>query len=126
MPTTLTRGATVLTFLQTPAWVDEFDFRAVEANARYSIAGALITDRGLKLDGRPMTLQGGQTLAAVNTLISWAALPDETFTLNYRGVTYAVRFNHTVQTVQATPLWEVADPAAGDFYNVTLRFTLEA
>lgn len=124
MPTTLTKDADVATLLGNPVWLDEFDWRAVEASRRYSIAGVPINDRGVKQGGQPMTLEAGMTLATLQTLYTWAALPDQAFTLGYRGTTYDVTFDHTAQPVQAAPLWPVADPAAGDLYTATLRFIL--
>ena len=127
MPNTLTKDATVLTLPDDLLWPDEFQWRPVEASRRVSIAGVPITDRGTKVSGRPITLQGGPGYAWVTredvlTLTEWSQLPGQTFSLLYLGETYDVVFDHTGLPVEATPVVDYADLVDTDFYAVTLRF----
>jgi len=51
----------VLGALQIPrgmVWSDEFGWNPVEKSLEYSVAGAALIDAGVRLAGRPITLQG--------------------------------------------------------------------
>lgn len=131
MPTTLALGATELT-LPVDArsdllWVDEFDFSPLAADARWSMDGVLIVDEVLRTTGRPITLQGGEqygwvTRATVEQLEAWRALPEQAFTLTYRGVAHTVLMDHARGAVSVRPYVERISYLAGDFYIPTLRF----
>lgn len=125
MPTTLTYDATTLALPDDMLWPDEYDWRAVEQRTVYSITGALIVDAAAKLAGRTITLDGSHTWVArsvVDTLLEWAALPLQTFTLAYRGVNHTVIFDHAAAAIEARPNVDYADPDATDVYALTLRF----
>lgn len=128
-PITLTRGATVLELPYDMQWTDEFDWHPVQQAAEYSTTGALIIDVGTRQAGRPITLEGGDSFAwvarsACDQLRAWAALPGEVFTLQLRGVSRAVVFDHARGAFEARPLVGLAEEAISpDMYYVPrLRF----
>lgn len=108
-------------------WTDEFTWDQVTQSAEYTTTGALVLDAWAKQAGRPITLTGSETRAwcqrgVLKTLMQWASEPGKTFTLNLRGVSHSVVFNHQSGAVDATSLADYADPADDDFYVITIRF----
>jgi hypothetical protein len=132
MAVTLTYGVTVVTLPDDLLWLDEFDWRAVEGKWSHSIAGALLFDRGAKLDGRPMTLGGNgddecwTTRDVVETLFAWSALPAAQFTLSYRSVSHNVVFDPSQQPIEAKPVVDFHSYDSTDFYTVKLRLLKKA
>lgn len=138
MPTTLTNGATTLTLPANAAagddftWPDEFGWSAVQASRSYSVGGALLVDRGLKLAGRPITLQGGETWgwmarSTVLQLQAWANAGATGMTLNYRGTAYTVEFDsERGAAVDVQPCVDYHTPASADTYYGALRFITTA
>lgn len=123
--TTLTKGADVLNLPDDFIWADEFDFNPVAANASYGIDGSLFIDEGVRLAGQPMTLDGSHLWvprSTVITLQAWRALPNQTFTLNYRGANHTVRMDHARGAFAASPVTAYGDPESTDDYTLTLRF----
>lgn len=127
MPTTLTNGATPLTLPDHLEWVDEFAWGSVQSANAFSVAGALLVDRSVKLAGRPITLSGGvnfawSTRSVALTLHAWAQQVQPSLTLVYRGVSYPVAFDHSGQPpLQVTPVVDLADPAPQDACYFTMR-----
>ena len=130
MATTLTYGATVLTLPDHLLWTDEFSWTQVQETATYSAAGALLLDRGTKLAGRPITLEGSRntgwmTRATALTLLAWANLPGASFTLLYRGTSYAVQFSRSGESpLVITPKVSYSDPQASDYCYAVMRFII--
>jgi hypothetical protein len=127
MTTTLTYASTALTLPDDLLWPDEYAWQAVEQRAQYTITGALLVESAAKQAGRPLTLQGGGNWAwldrtTLETLRAWAALPAQTFSLLFRGVTYSVVFDQPNGAISATPVVDYSDPTTTDYYVVTLRF----
>lgn len=122
VPTTLTYGGTTLNLPDDALWPDEFAWQPIQATNTYSVGGALIVNRGLKLAGRPITLRCEWiTRSLALALQAWAWLPDAPMSLSYRGTTYSVRFDHSQQPLEVTPVIEYSDPAADDYVDATLR-----
>jgi hypothetical protein len=131
MTITLTYLTTTLTLPASLQWVDEFAWNAVEESFAYSVTGVLLVDRGVKLAGRPITLQGGRSgnrvwaampRSAILTLRGWADTAAAQMTLAYRGTPYTVAWDRTQgSAIEATPVLDIANPAAGDIYIPTLR-----
>lgn len=123
MPTTLTKGATVVTLPDDLVWRDEFDWRTQVVTRSYSIGGALITDSVARLAGRPMTLVHDGVARSV--VLQLAALADQSpgdMTLVHLGVSHTVQFAYDQSPLQAAQAFaEYADPAATDEYSLTLR-----
>jgi hypothetical protein len=124
--TTITNGATTLTLPDDLSWPDEFAWSAVQASKSFSVAGALLIDRGVKLAGRPITLRGGvdfawSTRLVAVTLLAWVQQTSPTLTLSYRGVSYSVAFDHTAVPLEVTPVIEYTDPVDADLCTLTLR-----
>lgn len=114
MSITLTYSGTTATLSDRLHWADEFDWSPVEQSTEYSTDGSLIVDVGLKLAGRPITLEGTDTAAwisraACDTLQAWAALPGIELTLVVRGVARAVMFDHARKGFTAQPIWRLLD-----------------
>lgn len=127
MPNTLTKGVDVIALPDDLLWTDEFGFSTVVAESSFGMDGALIVDEAVRLAGRPMTLEAGEqhgwmTRSTLLALEAWRLFPGQAFTLNFRGTNYAVRMDHERGAINARPLIDYANPAAGDFYIVTLRF----
>lgn len=111
---TLTYNATTATLSDRLQWTDEYDWSPVEQRTEYSTTGALLVDVGVKLAGRPITLQGTDTAAWISralcdSLTAWAALPGITLTLTLRGVAHSVMFDHAQKGFEAKPIWRLAD-----------------
>lgn len=111
---TLTYNATTATLSDRLQWVDEYDWSPVEQRTEYSTTGALLVDVGVKLAGRPITLQGSDTAAWISrtlcdSLKAWAALPGITLALTLRGVSRNVMFDHAQKGFEAKPIWRLAD-----------------
>lgn len=138
MPTTLTNGATTLTLAANAArgddftWPDEFAWTAVQTTTSFSWTGALMIDRGIKLAGRPITLQGGDTWgwiarATVQQLQAWADAGATGMVLSYRGSNYTVEFDtERGAPVDVQPLVDFADPSSTAAYYGALRFITTA
>lgn len=129
MATTLTYNATVLTLPDGMLWPDEFSWAPVTTNASYSAGGALLINRGVKLAGRPITLQGGNSWAWMDratalTLLEWVALSGAQFTLSYRSVNYTVKFSPTAAPLDVSPVIDYSDPNSADFYFATIRLVV--
>ena len=126
MSITLTSGGTALTLPADLLWADEFSWSAKQASLSYSLTGALIVQTGLKLAGRPITLQPEDDMTAwmsradLSQAQTWnnsgAAL-----ILNIRGVARAVQFRYNETAIDARPVIHYGDTDAGDNYLVTLR-----
>lgn len=109
------------------AWTDEFTWQQVLQTAEYSTTGALILDAWGKQAGRPITLVGAETRGwcqrdTLNTLRTWASQPGISLTINLRGVSRSVVFNHEAGALDAEALVDYADPNDGDYYVITIRF----
>lgn len=127
MANTLTNGATVLTLPIDLQWADEFAWTPIAEQRNFSMGGAVLVDRGTRLAGRPITLQGGEnfgwmTRADILTLKAWADTLFAPMTLLFRGVTYEVAFDHASNgPLLATPVIDVSDPDNTDLYWPVLR-----
>ncbi|GAB4210099.1 MAG: hypothetical protein Fur0019_17700 [Tibeticola sp.] len=128
---TLSRGATVLELPYDLIWTDEYDWHPVQQAAEYSVSGALIIDVGLRQAGRPITLEGGDsfawmTRAVADQLRAWAALPGEVFTLQLRGTSRSVVFDHGRGAFEARALIPLADVSiVPEMYYVPLLRLME-
>ena len=125
MTITLANGGTSLSLPVDMQWIDEFDWTAVQETRGYSIAGALLSDRRLKLAGRPITLQASvdyawSTRSVATTLLAWAQTLNPPLVLTLRGVDYDVSFDYS-RPIQVTPVVDYADPLPTDDCFFTLR-----
>lgn len=120
MTISLTNNTTVLTLQPSMQWVDEFDWTAVQETRSYSVAGALLADRRLKLAGRPITLFGPDLRSVVSTLFSWSQQPNPPLSLLLRGTTYPVAFDYA-RPLEVQPLIDYADPLPTHWCFYTLR-----
>ncbi|SDH49590.1 hypothetical protein [Pseudomonas panipatensis] len=108
-------------------WVDEFTWDAVAQEQERSVAGVLLVQEGIKLHGRPITLQsnGGvwTPLSVVRQLevlrdqrlrVMPLTLPD--------GRSFSVIFNRADGApLEATQLFRTVNPGPDEPYEVTLR-----
>lgn len=128
MAITLTNGASTITLPPDLLWPDEFAWTAVSEQRSYSLGGAVLADKGLRLAGRPIVLQGGSdfgwmTRAEVQALKAWAEAPAATMTLSHNGANYSVAFDHSTNApISATPIADYSDPGPTDLYWAVLRF----
>lgn len=130
MAITLTYNGTTAQLGERLIWTDEFGYSPVEQVAEPSTTGALMVHVGVRVGGRPITLDGVESQAWItrslaSSLQAWAALPAITLTLVLRGVTRTVIFDHARGGFEARPLWRLEDGEQGapnDVYLPTLRF----
>ncbi len=90
-------------------WVDEFEWSKVaQGNPQRTLTGALVVQRGIKQQGRPITLTGGDWVwfnrADIQTLRDWTD-EDISMTLtHYDGRTFDVIWRLDEQAIQAEPV----------------------
>lgn len=108
-------------------WVDEWDWNPVEQDQKFSLAGVLIIQEGVKVYGRPITLSsnGGAwfTLATVRALEALAAVPGAVHHLTMpTGAEHYVTWNRVAgPVVQAVPVHRTVNPDPDWLHQLTLR-----
>lgn len=105
-------------------WIspDEMDWSPVVQVTEHTLSGALLVEEHTRQAGRPITLTGNWlTRAQVEAL---AALRDVggPVSLSWRGITRTVYWRHADKALEARQVFDTAAPAAGEYYDVTLRF----
>jgi hypothetical protein len=113
-------------------WTDELTWSPVSQRKGYSIDGALIVDRFVRVAGRPITLIGNERRSWVlrsvlQALQAWAsAVDDPIFTLYLRGTTHQVIFDlgeSGMDAVKGEPVFAFDEMNPDDPYcSVELRF----
>lgn len=109
-------------------WNDEHAWHPVEQVAERTLTGAIIVQSAAKVAGRPITLQpeddgsAWMSLATLNQLRAWAAVPGKKLVLTLRGQNYDVIFrHHDGAAVEARPVVHYSDAQTDDFYNAVIR-----
>lgn len=109
-------------------WADEFDWSGVVCEAAAGVNGNLIEQEAALSGGRPVTLQGDAETGWLQrsdllALQALSGVPYATYTLNYNGADYTVRWRHEdAPVIAATPIVGRENAAAGDYYhNITLK-----
>lgn len=109
-------------------WVDEHEWTLAAQSQEYSLTGALILQRAVKLAGRPITLSGAADRAWITqaTLDSLRALLDtDPLTLIAPDSrSFSVTWDHNGPPISATPIksrW----PGAGEKYGSVVLKLLE-
>lgn len=128
---TLTANGSTLQLDPDLWWSDEHRWQTVSQSVERSLTGALVIDLGVRIGGRPITLEAAtndsawMSRATLAQLQAWEADPDLVLTLNLRGEAYSVIFRrHEGVPIEAEPVTFVADPLPGqfgDWYLTTLR-----
>ena len=129
MSISLTDGSTTVDLPDDLYWSDELAWTPVQQSVERSITGALIVQSGLRVGGRPITLQPFEaqqsswiSRAALQQLQSWAAQPELTLQLQLRGQLRSVMWRHQDgEPVQAQPVQHLSDVQPEDAYVATLR-----
>jgi len=126
--TTLTYDGTTINLPDDLYWSDEASWQPVVQSAERTITGALVVQTHARIAGRPITLQPDSDNAAwitretLETLMTWASIPDCEMLLSYRGISYTCIWrHHDGEVIQATPVVHYADVQSGDYYTATLR-----
>lgn len=109
-------------------WVDEFDWRPVEASTEYTLGGALVYESATRLAGRPITLQAnddagwlGMTRAVVQAVYALAEAPGAVYVLTLAdGRSFDVSFAPD-SPFEARPVARPELPGADHPYVTTLR-----
>ena len=105
-------------------WFDEFDYSNVVQTLTYTLTGALIVERSMKLSGRSIKLRGGsdfgwmQRTQLNELLVMSKEIVD--YTLTIRNTSRTVNF--TNDAIIASPVVLFDEPADNDNYIVTLSF----
>ena len=129
MSLTLADVSTTLALNPDLYWSDENNWHPVEQTADRTITGALIVQAAGRVAGRPVTLEpqddsaAWMTLADVEDLRNWAAVPGKTMTLTLRGEAREVIFRHQDGGFEARPVIQYRDghELPADFYLCTIR-----
>lgn len=113
-------------------WMDELTWSPVSQRKGYSIDGALIVDRFVRVAGRPITLVGNERRSWVRrsvlmALQAWAGLVDDPFfALVLHGTAYQVIFDlgeTGMEAVKGEPVFAFDEMEPDDPYcSVELRF----
>lgn len=110
-------------------WEDEHNWHPVEQSAERTLTGDLIVQVAQRNAGRPITLRpeddssAATSLADLQQLRNWAAVPGQAMTLILRGVSRSVMFrHHDGLAIEARPWVHRSDVQTGDWYLVTYRF----
>lgn len=110
-------------------WVDEFDWSSVAQTApERTLSGGYIVQQGIKLKGRPISLQSPDnsmawhTRQTVQTLQNWAMLPETTFTLTLPQSVFSVIFDNEQTAVSAQPVLGFGGTGAQDYFRLSLKF----
>lgn len=109
-------------------WVDEFDWVPAVQATEYSITGALLVDAGVRLAGRPITLQAdddagwlGMTRLVLANLRALASAPGATYLLTLAdGRAFDVMFAPE-DPITARPIARPELPAPSHPYVATVR-----
>lgn len=108
-------------------WVDEFDWDPIAQEQDRSLTGALIIQEGVKLYGRPITLESNEaawfTLATIQALLALRDQLGKVMLLTLpTGASHYVTWNRAAGApVVAKPLFRKVAPSPDDLYNLTLR-----
>jgi hypothetical protein len=112
-------------------WSDQYNWvAAVGSSARTIDEGAEVVQSYSIGGGRPMTLQGDanhgwQTQSTLNALWSLAEQPGVSYTLNYHGAEYTVRFVHEAPPpIAFVPVTHVTQPDSGFWYTGTIKLKI--
>lgn len=112
-------------------WIDEMEWTPVAKSANYSLAGSLVIQHGVKLAGRPITLEGPTEMAwlpreKVLKLQEWAANPTRRYTLLLEyptdNRTFTVVFAPGESPVEASPVKEFPEHTPDAWYKVKMKF----
>lgn len=129
MSITLTYGATVVELSDRLQWANEYEWSPVQQDTEYTLGGALVVDQGIKLAGRPILLEGGETNAWItraqcDAIKSLDAMADIVMTLVLRGEALQVIFDRANGGFNASPIWRLLDGEITSelFYLPTFRF----
>lgn len=128
MAVTLTDGTTTVELHADAYWADETAWHPVEQTVQRTITGALIVSAGLRIKGRPVTLQSIDENSAwvkrtvVDALRNWAAVVGQQLTLTLNAQTYTVIFrHHEPPALIADPVKFQREVDAEDWFTVVLR-----
>lgn len=113
-------------------WTDEFKWTPVSSTGSYSLAGSLIIEQGVKLAGRPITLEPPELEMAwvprstVHALKEAAALPARKFKLLLEYPTdsreFLVVFAPDTDPVEASPVKGFPEHTPDAWFQVKLKF----
>lgn len=123
-------NGTVIVFSDDMEWTDEFGWSPVEQSKEYTIGGSLIIQEGIKLAGRPITLDSGRDVFVERDVVTQltdesSASAGKTYTLTLPdGRTKPVIFDHSRNPVDASSpkIFRQRSMATDSLYNLTIRF----
>lgn len=112
MAITLSYNGTTANLGDRLIWTDEFRYSAVEKVIETGTKGALMVHQGVRVAGRPITLDGVESKAWITralcaSLQAWSDLPNIFLTLTLRGVSRSVIFDN--DGFEAVSVWRIAD-----------------
>lgn len=111
-------------------WQDEFDWAPVAQTQTPTLSGSILVEENTVPEGRPITLAAGDgfawaTRALVKQLKTKEAAINTPMTLAINdALSFTVIWRRDPVGVEAKQLIQIADPVDGDWYLLTLRFTV--
>lgn len=108
-------------------WVDEFDWQSLaQSDGVRSLSGALIIQQGMKLAGRPITLNGDRAWIRrgdLRLLQEWADVPELTMQLDSPDERrFSVIFRRPALTeMTAIKPYRIAEQQDDDAWRVTIH-----
>lgn len=123
----LTDGATPVTLPASLFWENEYEWNPVEQEANFTLTGALVVEASTKQTGRPITLRslpnmGWIPRSYLNQMYTWASEAGKELTLNLRGVSRTVVFDHEKGSIESELIGYHNDPTDAAKYSIVLRF----
>ncbi len=106
-------------------WRDEFKWTPVKQSIEYTLPGAQIIDSGVKLAGRPISLNDENAWVdymTLNALYAKLQADSEMVLTLIDGRVFNVRFDHQNTPLTATPVIDYNHPDNNDFYRLSLKF----
>jgi hypothetical protein len=109
------------------AWTDEYAWTPVGQSRNYTLTGALVIQSAARQAGRPYTLAASDdntawvSRATLDALYAMASIAGAVLTLDLRGSSRPVVFDHSGTPIEAVPIVPYADPVSTDAYRITLR-----
>ncbi|MFV2030505.1 hypothetical protein [Neisseria sp. S1] len=108
-------------------WSDEFDWsRVAQAEPQRTLSGGLVIQQGVKLNGRPITLNGEGIWIdrdKLLTLRDWTDIPELEMTLqHYDGREFTVVFRlHDSWAANLAPVMFATPETGSDKYTATIN-----
>lgn len=105
-------------------WNSQYNWSPVVQTVSYAIDGTMIVEAGTKMKGRPVSLVGGSNFgwmqrSLIDLLYAKAVTAGLTMTLNYKGQTHTVMFDHERGALDLALALPYSEYATNDWIQVS-------